>query len=221
MPPLPFSHPNASSPQISLHIPLSFPVLLSLISPHNTPSSNLPLPSHPIPPPASPSHPIPPSLPHMPSRQSDASFVIVGSPLSRRCPLTALLEAVLAALGTEQGAGRLSALGGAQAQVGGTRLAQSPVALRQFGQILGIQQGLAAGGHGRGHGRGCGDSEVVGIPTSSLPPAPPCLGHPRVGGDEAWWGCCVLVGSPEWGRISGYVLGEYLGWEERVWQCFR
>lgn len=113
---------------------------------------------------------------------------------------------MLAALGTEQGAGRLSALEGAQAQVGRTRLAQSPVALGQLGQLLGIQQGLAAGGHGGGHGRGCRDSDVVGILASSLPPAHLCLGHPRVGGEEAWWGCFVLVGSPGWGRGSENVF---------------
>lgn len=85
------------------------------------------------------------------------------------CPLTALLKAVEAELGTERDAGVLGLLGWAQALVGGTGLAQRPVALGQLGQHLGIQQELAAGGHGRWHSWCCKDSRAMGIPMPSLP----------------------------------------------------
>lgn len=94
----------------------------------------------------------------------------------------------------------------AQALVGGTSLAQCPVALGQLGQCLGIQQGLAAGGHGGGHGWCCKDSRAVGMTVSSLCSSAPATSVPALGwvGRERdrLWSQQVLVGS------SGY------------WVCF-
>ena len=72
--------------------------------------------------------------------------------------------------------------GWAQALVGGTGLAQRPVALGRVGQRLGIQQDLAAGGHGGGHGWRCKEGRAVGIPTSSLPTSAPATLGSALGG---------------------------------------
>lgn len=53
--------------------------------------------------------------------------------------------------------------------VGGTGLAQCPVAVGQLRQCLSFQQVLAAWGHSEGHGWCCKDSKAVGISLSSLP----------------------------------------------------
>lgn len=109
----------------------------------------------------------------------------------------------------------------AQALVGGTGLAQCPVALGQLGQRLGIQQGLAAGGHGGGHGWRCKDSRAVGIPMSSLPTSAQAtlgstLGWVGRGHDEAAMLACF-------GRVSWALPGaktyllEYVFWGD-LWE---
>lgn len=111
------------------------------------------------------------------------------------------------------------ALRGAQALVRGTGLAQSPVALGQLGQCLGIQQGLAAGGHGRGHSWHCKDSRAVGIAVSSpcsSAQATPVSALGWVGRErDRLWSQHVLVGS------SGILFwGEYLKSSQGIRQLF-
>lgn len=116
-----------------------------------------------------------------------------------------------AELGAEGGAGVQGPLRWAQTLVGGTGLAQCPVALGQLGQCLGIQQGLAAGGHGRGHSWRCKDSRAVGITVSSLcssAQATPASALGWVGREHhRLWSQPVLVGSSGY---QGMFWGEYL-----------